>query len=321
MGSTGKSRKTCSCWWRSASHLLSETMRSIRLKRFLSLPNRGHHWNINPCFNYFGSQVNYPVKQARFILQQSQWRSSQHQPSTSSAMLLSPNQEERFATIDQLRESWYWPNSILLLVSFVFVISDILVLLALVFHLVESSPASLLPTPLITSSPVSVDALIRSSLPVCDQVAHPPAPDDRETYGLQCLHPLLLSASPNDGTLISIWLLDSALLCCAVLCRLIRTSSIWLRRPKSKFDKGSYSFSGNPDSKSNFFSKCVGDSEGKFNGDRKRAGNFRSNANRLFDLDCNRIRRNRKCDVTCCDWWSWLWPWNENPGVDRVDLF
>ncbi|EFX66790.1 hypothetical protein DAPPUDRAFT_262581 [Daphnia pulex] len=262
----------------------------------------------------------------------SQWnaRQAQHQPSTwSPPPLLSPNPDGRFSTIDPLREAWYWPNSIPLLVAFVFVISDLLVLLALVFHLVESSPVSLLPAPLIAPSPVSVDALILSSLPPCDQVAHPLAPDESETYGLQCLHPLFLSASPSDGTLISIWILDSALLCCAVLCRLIRTSSVWLRRPKSKFYHRSNSLAGDARSKSNSFSKCVGDGgEGQFNGDRTGSRdiiNVRINANHrsLLHRDHNRIRRNGdKCHLTWCDWWSWLWPArNESPGFGRPDLF
>ena len=320
--STEKSRKTCICCWRSASHLLFETMQQMRLKRFFYLPNCGHQWNMKPYFNCFGSPANCPNnKQARFILQQSQWNRSQQQPSTSSPMLLSPNQKERFATIDQLRNAWYWPNCIPWLFAFVFVISDILVLLALVFHLAESSSASLLSAPLITSSPVSVDALILSSLPPCDQVAHPLAPDDRETYGLQCLHPLLLSESSNDGTLISIWILDSALLCCAILCRIIRTSSIWLRRPQSKFDHGSKSLgSGDPGSKSNSFLKCNGDGERKFNGDRNSTGNLGINANRPLQLDCNRTQRNRECDVTWRDCWSWLWPWNDCPGVGWADF-
>ena len=102
------------------------------------------------------------------------------------------NQEEEKEEKDGRRRAIDRPlSSIPLLVALVLVVSDFLVLLALVFHLllVESSSSLIL-------SP-------------CGPAGRPP--------------PLLLNSTTKSGktttALIAVWILDSALLCCAVLCR------------------------------------------------------------------------------------------------------
>lgn len=220
-----------------------------------------------------------------------------------------------------------WPqHSIPLLVALIFIVSDFLVLDALVFHLVESSPVSLLPSPLIRSSPVSVaTAATVLSRPPCVR------PSSTHQRGVQLIHDVpntlrhaSFASTSASGTLIFIWILDSALLCCAVICRLIRTSSTWLR-PIKNGQHGdrtqSRPRSSSRSSVSNTFNilvvnniganfklanlddgSCDGSGDSRCGGDgRDDNARNRTKIGRHFYL--GRFRRTRKWDVT---WHGWL---------------
>ncbi|KAI9553066.1 hypothetical protein GHT06_020957 [Daphnia sinensis] len=270
--------------WRPTTSFPSVTMQPIRLTGLVSSPTSGHSWNYSPRFTSLGVPSDRLTERVRFTGQeQLQWNHGQ----------LPADQDQRSAAIDG--EACYWPSSIPLLVALVVVVSDFLVLLALVFHLFESS--SLLPP----VSPSSIDPLVLTLSP-CKEVV----PDERESCSGD---PLLLPTS--DGTLFSIWIFDSVLLCCAVLCRLIRTSSIWLRR--SKFRDRSLCLNSN---KLNRFSQRASDDGNKFN---SRCDHV-SRANTLRPSDCDRARRIRKCEVTLRDWWHWLWPSNHTHDARLSDV-
>ena len=118
----------------------------------------------------------------------------QQQRARRKLLLRRPRNQEEEEKEDGRRRAIDRPlSSIPLLVALVLVVSDFLVLLALVFHLllVESSSSS---------------SLILSP---CGPAGRPP--------------PLLLNSTTKSGktttALIAVWILDSALLCCAVLCR------------------------------------------------------------------------------------------------------
>uniref|UniRef100_A0A0P6CLY5 Transmembrane protein FAM155B n=1 Tax=Daphnia magna TaxID=35525 RepID=A0A0P6CLY5_9CRUS len=293
--------------WRPTTSFPSVIMQPIRLTRFLSSPSSGHFWNSTPRFSYLGVPSDRLSERVRFTGQeQLQWNHGR--PS------LPADQDQRSAAIDG--EACHWPSSIPLLVALVVVVSDFLVLLALVFHLFESSSASLLPSSFVSSFPPSIDPLFLTLSP-CKEVVHSlsPAPDERESCSGE---PLLLPAWTSDGTLFSIWIFDSVLLCCAVLSRLIRTSSIWLRR--SKFRDCSFCLN----SKLNCFSQRVSDDGNKFNSRCDHvSGRDRVWANTLrpFRSDCDHVRRIRKCEVTLRDWWHWLWPSNHTHDVRLSDVF